>query len=53
VRERRVPAVDQGGVEVARPQTFEVERDVAVAGAAYGGDDVFAPVQHASQIIQR
>src|SRR3954468_387292 len=41
----------EGGVQVAGPEPLEVERDVAVAGAVHGGDDVVASRQRGVELV--
>src|SRR5205823_4761840 len=38
-------------VQVPRAKPLEVERDIAVSGAAYGGDDLRAAHDRPSQIV--
>src|SRR6187401_2743151 len=42
----------EGGVEVARPEPFEVERDVPVASAAHRLDDRLAGGQYQRQRVE-
>src|SRR4029079_2779936 len=42
----------EGVVEIARAETFEVERDVAVTGGTHGLDDLLTGGEHSRQLVE-